>query len=711
MQVALYSITIFASAWLLFVVQPLAGRALLPRLGGVPGAWTACLLFFQTALLVGYGYVWASARFPLQLRAVVHVVVLGVIAFAIPAFSLGEPIAISPVHSPSLYALVFLTRSIGAPFVLLAATSPLLQHWFSGSRPGARPYFLYAASNIGSLGALAGYPFVIEPLLALPDQEQMFRVGFAVVVALIAICALFVLRLHSPGSNLVPTSSRARVPSSRRARWVALALVPAMLLAGATTHLSTDLAPVPLLWVVPLAIYLLSFVLAFGRRIGPPPTWLARAACLIAVVLVFAVASHANEPAVLLVVLHLAFLGIASWVAHRRLADDAPDPVHLPEFYTWIALGGVLGTLASATIAPAVLPDLWEYPAAIAFATMARPIGGVVREDGPWRNDLGHALAVGVVPLVLGWGIPPITMGPVQLSSVLMFGPSAVYAYRWMPLRRRFALCLLALIVASAIASRGDQLFSTRSFFGVLRVVDHGDDRYLMHGTTLHGIQRLSERDRCTPLAYYSEDGPLGDVFRAHRARGRGGRTVAIGLGTGAVACYAVRGEPWRFLEINPDVARIAGEPRWFTYLGQSPSRDVRVDLRDGRIGIGEERNAGIALLVVDAFNSDSVPVHLLTREAIRLDLEKVQRGGWIAVHLSNRALDLVRVLSDVVTAEGLAARVAIARDRATWAVLAQSEADLEALDPRAWEPLPRGNPARAWSDAHASIWSALRPR
>lgn len=708
MPLAITTITIFASAFLLFSVQPMVGKMLLPHLGGVSGAWTACLLFFQAALLAGYGYVWLSARLlPSRARVVLHLaLVLSSLVALAPFGWLEGPRGLSPAEAPAPWALAFLALNVGAAFTVLSTTGPLLQHWLA-QISDRRPYFLYAASNAGSLGALVAYPFLIEPWLDEPAQIGAFRIGLRVVALGIAAAGLVVLRRG--GATTPPTREDATPPLDwrRRATWVGLAFVPTTLLAGATSHLSLDLAPVPLLWVVPLAIYLGSFVLAFSERVPVPPPWVGRGACLVAVVLVFVSITHANEPVWLLASLHLAFLAAGSWIAHRRLADDAPPPRQLPEFYVSIALGGVLGTLASALLAPALLPDLWEYPAAIALACATRTLSGVVRPDRPLVSDLPHMAAVGA--LVVGGASLTRWLGldHAQLAALAGFGPAALYAYRGMPLRRRYTLCLLALVVAGAwTQDRGERVLSTRSFFGVLRVVDGQGERHLLHGTTLHGSQRLAEREGCVPLAYYVREGPLGWAFEAHRARGRGGRTVAVGLGTGSIACYAAPDEPWRFVEINPDVLRLASDPTWFTYLRQSPTARMQLSLGDGRLGLAEEADGSLAIAVLDAFNSDSVPVHLLTREAIRLYLAKVEPGGWAVLHLSNRVLDLRSVLADVVEAEGAAAVVA-ETEHATWAVVARRSEDLEALD-RRFTPLRIGEARRAWTDRSSSLLGAL---
>ncbi|MBX3273389.1 MAG: hypothetical protein KF729_24210 [Sandaracinaceae bacterium] len=710
MRLAIYASTIFGSALLLFAVQPMVGKALLPRLGGVPGAWTACLLFFQAALLVGYAYVWLGARWPVRVRVGVHVGMLALAALAVAPLgsldgSLDGALGLSPTEAPVAYALAFLALEVGLAFTLLSATTPLLSSWYARAG-GERPYGLYVASNAGSLGALLAYPFLVEPHLDLAAQAAAFRAGFAAVAIAIAIAGGVVVA-SSVGAPAALPGPRGRPTLRRRVRWAGLAFVPAALLAGATAHVSTDLAPIPLLWVLPLAIYLLSFIAAFSARVPAPSALVERAACLVATVLVVTTTSHANSPALLLAALHLAFLGVASWVAHRRLAEDAPHPDHLPELYVWMALGGVLGTLLSAVVAPLVLPDLWEYPAAIALACMARAEQGVVVPDRAWRQDLLHAGGLAALVVALRFAAPLVLDDP-QHVQVASFAPAALYAYRWMPLRRRFTLCLLAIVVAAGLThGLGGWQLTTRSFFGVLRVVDRDGERHLLHGTTLHGSQRLDQRDACVPMTYYVREGPLGAAFAAHRAAGRSGPIVAVGLGTGAIACYAVPDEPWRILEINADVVRIAQDPAWFTYLANAPSDRLDVVLADGRLGLEGQPDGALALVVLDAFNSDAVPVHLLTREAMRLYLAKLAPDGWAVLHLSNRVLDLRRAVAHVVAAEGAHA-VLSDDEHATYVVVARDRAALAPLTAPRWRPLEGGDPRAAWTDAFSSLVDVL---
>jgi len=710
-RLVLSAATILGSAFLLFAVQPMVGKALLPRLGGVPGAWTACLLFFQAALLVGYGYVWLGRRWPLRVRVVAHVALVAVGALAVAPFAWLDGVeGVSPAETPVAYALAFLAANVGLAFTLLSATTPLLSSWYAAAG-GERPYTLYSASNAGSLGALLLYPALVEPLLDLSTQAMAFRVAFGVIAVGVLGAGVVAIRSGARTPRAATDAPEEKLTWKRRAMWAGLAFVPTTLLAGSTAHVSTDLAPLPLLWVLPLALYLLSFILAFSDAVPAPSPLVGRGACLVAVVLVVFTATHANEPVWLLSLLHLAFLFAGSWIAHRRLASDAPHPAYLPEYFVWVALGGVLGTLVTGVLAPLVLPDLWEYPAAIALACMTRAETGVVRPDRPWKTDVPHVLAV--AGLMVGTSLLVPRLGPLlgvdqpELIGLISFGPAAVWAYRWMPLRRRYTLCLLALLLAAGLTQeRGDRRLTRRSFFGVLRVVDSGDERHLLHGTTLHGTQRLAERGECVPQAYYLREGPLGAIFEAHRALDRRGRTVAVGLGTGAIACYSAPGEPWRILEINPEVIEVASDRRWFTYLANAPSDAVEPSLGDGRLGLLEEDDASLALIVVDAFNSDSVPAHLLTREAVRLYLRKLEPGGWAVLHLSNRVLDLPGVVGDVVAAEGAAAVIA-QDDNATYAVIARDADELRALRSPTWAPLS-GDATRAWTDAYSSVLTAF---
>ncbi|MGE0787286.1 MAG: hypothetical protein AB7S26_16560 [Sandaracinaceae bacterium] len=698
------ALVVSVGATLGFAIQPLAGKSLLPSLGGAPATWTACLLFFQTTLLIGYvvAHLLGERARPAWSAGVHGVAIL--VALGLSVALVDVPLAIDPSLHPLRYAFVHLTVRFGPVAVALAMTVPLASRWVE-RRYGARPYGLYAVSNAGSLLALAGYPLLIEPWLDVPMQER------ALVIALGAM-ALVVLALAGgplrgevrPEGRIAPSPVTWR----ERAGWALTAALPTVLLAGTTARLSLDVAPLPLLWVIPLAVYLASFILAFQAELGRPPPWLPRAVALVAVVLVYVELAHANDPVALLGTLHVAFLFGASWLAHRRLFERAPDG-RSSELYLAIAIGGALGTLLSAVLAPLVLSDTLEYAIAIAFITAWRPLEPPVRRDGPIGRDLVFASVIAILVAVGALTAWSVDLVRPEHASLAVVGPAALVSYFAMPRRRRYALALLAVVLAaSVIHPEGTRIHAARSFFGALRVLRAEGSHVLLHGSTLHGEQRIDEMGACTPRAYYAREGPAGAIVAAFRARPHarpGGRVALIGLGTGALACYARPDEEWRFYEIDPEVAAVAQDSRLFTYLAHSPALRASVRLADGRDGVAREPEGSLRLLIVDGFGSDAVPVHLLTLEALRLYLSRVEHGGWVVLHVSNRALDLVNVVADGAAALDLPGRV-VADDTAVYVVLARRETELEGVP---GEPLGDGDAEDAWTDAFSSVLTAIR--
>ncbi len=737
-MLALYSITVLASAFLLFGVQPIAGRMLLPVLGGVPGAWTACLLFFQCALLAGYGWGEALSRIhSVRTRVALHVgLVLIPLAFLPPVPPDEASLGISAAASPTLFALAFLGRSVGLPFFALSTTAPMLQSWLARTDHPAseRPYFLYAASNIGSLGSLLAYPFVVEPLLGLSSQRMAFGVGYVLLVVLVCACGAVTARRPRA---IDPTVAPSPSPTPRlRATWVVLALVPSMLLSSVTTYLSIDLAPIPLLWVLPLAAYLGTFVIAFRNGGTEMPRSVSRIARLLGVVLVVATLVHANSPLWLLVLLHFAFFVLAALVAHGRLAKLAPPSAHLTEFYVWMAVGGALGTFLTSVVATHLLPDLWEYPLAIA-AGCAVTTPWIVDPEPvvPTRADAISSIAIVILGVILIVGIDHTSLGELPFAPLLVFGPMAVVAYHTSTRPTRYGLALAAIVLVGTFYSdHGTTLLDRRrGFFGILRVVEDPQHafRYLLHGSTLHGSQAVAERDRCVPVAYYTRSGPLGRAITARRAAFGPGDAALVGLGTGALACYAEPGEHWQFFEINQDVVDVAEDTRFFTFLhnARRAGADVTIDVADGRLGVAALAPGSQSLVILDAFNSDSVPIHLLTREAVALYVRALRPGGWLVLHCSNRTLDLTRVVAAIAETEGLsavvnpdateiAARAAVAAEGSgipgvsgapTWIVLGRSRSDLDALRSAGFVDLPDARGARAWTDERASLFEVIR--
>jgi spermidine synthase len=795
----LFAATLFLSAALVFWVQPLVGKMVLPLLGGTPSVWNTCLLFFQATLLGGYAYVlvltrWAGTR----AQVLIHAVVLLAAAWALPpSVGAGATGGAPADGSPVGWLLLTLTATAGLPFFALSATAPLLQKWYTrtGEASADDPYFLYSASNAGSLAALVGFPLLLEPLLTIGRQGTLWSLGYAALAALVLACAAASWRPSArskarpnergPGEGgdeagaVESVDGRAVVPSTvtarRRLRWLLLAFVPSSLVLGATTYITTDIASAPLLWVVPLSLYLLSFVLVFARR--PPFGWRAAARLLpgAGILLALVYLSGATEPAWFLILFHLIFLFIASVVCHGQLAEDRPDARHLAEYYLLLSAGGALGGLFNAVVAPLVFDALVEYPLVVVVACYLRPAfragsfnlfglelgarpalragawegesgAAVIRGDAAARKgeDVGDdeaELAAGrlrerrrdvLLPLAVGAGVLLLAAvasltelrGVERVALVLgvpLFALNHFFAAR----PARFALALGAVMLAGSLVGgrTGETLHAERNFFGTIRVSleDSGETMRLYHGSTLHGRQYRDPSRECEPLSYYHRGGPLGAVFAAYEAGPALSPNVAVvGLGTGASAAYSKAGQSWTFYEIDPSVARIAQDSLYFTYLSRCSAAPARVVLGDARIRLREAPPAAYGLIILDAFSSDAVPAHLLTREALDLYLSKLAPGGLVAYHTSNRTLELERVVTGLTREAGLAAYVfndddyqpGIGKEPSEWVVVARLDTDLGpiATDAR-WRPLSGAGdtPGVVWRDDFSNILSVFK--
>lgn len=762
----LFAATLFVSALLLFWVQPLAGKMVLPLLGGAPAVWNTCLLFFQAALLAGYGYAHASTRW-LSTRAqvVLHVALLLAAALALPVI-ISESSGGAPDEAhPALWLLKTLALTAGPPFLALSASAPLLQKWFSRTRdPSAGdPYFLYAASNAGSLLALIAFPVLFEPTLTLGGQSRAWAVLYCALVLLVVACAAASLRARSRGhatrdahavtddesvavrNGLGGASGATALTLRRRLRWALLAFVPSSLVMGVTTYVTTDLVAVPLLWVVPLALYLLSFVIVFARRRVVSRELASKVLPGAAVMLALVYLSGATQPAWFLIFFHLLFLFTAALVCHGQLADERPDARHLSEFYLWLAIGGALGGLFNALVAPLVFRTVVEYPLGIVLASYLRPafrrergrllglrlgarrdalvsrfgaeVGNelykgdaTVEEDSLDDDDAAEVegrvrfvdllppLYLGALAAALAFMVQQFEMRSVERAALALGAPLFLLNYFFAPRPLRFAVGLCAVMLASAYfyEPRGHVLHESRNFYGTHRVTADSSDgvHWLSNGSTLHGTQYTDPKRACEPLSYYHREGPLGSVFAAldAKADARAHSVAVVGLGAGTTAAYARAGESWTFYEIDPEVVRIARDPALFTYLTSCASAPVQVVTGDARLRLREAPPSAYDLIVLDAFSSDAVPAHLLTREAVALYLSKLAPGGSIAFHVSNRSLELERVALGVSADAGLDARVFADehkpgeqgrdpnRDPSTWVVAARKTEDLGQL-------------------------------
>ena len=656
----------FLSAFLLFSVEPLFAKMVLPVLGGSPSVWAVALCFFQAALLAGYGYAYILMRYvPAPVTGFVHIAIalaaLVVLPIGLPS-GWTEP----PPGEPYFWQLGLFAVAVGLPFVAVAANAPLLQAWFALTRhPHARdPYFLYGASNFGSLIALLGYPFLFEPALGLRAMSRDWTELYVVLILALAACFAVVRRYASadPQKVAVDAGSDASAPRPTlrdRLGWCGLAMVPAALLTAFTTHVATDIASAPLLWVLPLALYLATFILAFQDRVPIPMSLLLPLQLGSVIFALFELAQLKYDKWTLTSSAGVAVFFLSALLAHRRLYLSRPQARDLTQFYLWMSLGGVLGGLFSALLAPKLFSEIFEYPLLIALTVACRP--GVFKPRAASRREMLWLLAIvaiGLLPALYGEGWAArlgLSFGEWGSTAALTLALGIIMLAFWGHGARQLAVALVMFATVVMLPSTVKRGNAQRSYFGVYRVSlsESGDFNVLTHGTTLHGAQRIRDEDGklvtdTTPGTYYYPDSPLARSVKIVQGRldaaGEKGRFGIVGLGTGSISCYAKKDERWRFFEIDPVVIDIAAKSTYFTFLANcQPKLDVVVG--DARLTVAKEPDRSFDLILVDAFSSDAVPVHLMTAEALQLYAGKLKDDGILVLHISNRYLDLDSVL------------------------------------------------------------------
>jgi hypothetical protein len=730
-----YTAAIFVSALLLFSVQPLFTKMVLPRLGGSPAVWSVAMVFFQSLLLAGYAY----AHFLMQVKSrvvpvAVHLVLLVVAMLMLPlaiASGWGEP----PTSGYAFWLLGLFAVSIGLPFFALAANNPLLQAWFvrTGHPAGPDPYFLYASSNIGSFLALLSYPVLLEPMFTLRTQNLMWTGGYGLLVLLIGACGLLLLR--SPAQAVADLQTEDTVSPAPswllRARWIFLAAVPSGLLIAVTAHISTDVAAAPLLWVLPLSLYLLTWVLVFQSRPLLPHKWMLmlQPLAIAGVIMLLAVGGEQN----LLLTLggHQLCFFIIAMACHGELARTRPAARYLTGFYVALSFGGMVGGLFAGLIAPYTFSWVAEYPILVALAALCRPPEA---ERAPswlrWYWPVLAALAVALVAPAWATGKIPAWLQEHRVwtaSAIAMLAASLVLLLKASRLKI-FATVVLALALIRLYPSDDGRVETVRSFFGVHKIVvtPNGQYHVLMHGTTIHGAQKFLNDNgtpvtgRPEPITYYHKDGGIGQAITAIRERkGAPLRVAVIGVGSGTLSCASVPGETWKFFEIDQTMVDTARDPKYFSYI-KNCAPELKPVIGDARLTFAKEADGIYDLIIVDAYSSDAIPIHLATQEAMKIYKDKLAPQGAVVMHVSNRHLELSSVVVGIADANEMKSWVYSedsGRDdeyifATSVVVSAREDADVGKLaSSEQWAETEPTENQRVWTDDYSNVLGAVYRR
>ncbi len=714
-----YVATAFLSAVLVFLVQPMFAKMATPLLGGAPNVWNVSLVCFQAALLLGYAYAHLLNHFVASLRrqVTIHAALLILAALVLPfqlSTALGDP---DPLQ-PTFWLIGVFAISIAPPFAVISATAPLIQSWYSrsGREDAHDPYHLYSASNVGSVIGLIAYPVLLEPFFPVAAQTMAWTLGYGA-LAVLLIASGFLAYQTGGGVRPaeLPVDADHQTEGSenvwkQRLWWLTCAFIPSSLLVGVTTHIATDIASVPFLWALPLALYISTFIIVFSKKPAIELSASNRLLPIVVALTFFALASVISFSLTLSLGLSLLALFLAALVGHGVLAEQRPVASRLTEFYLLMSLGGVLGGAFNALLVPIIFTSVIEYPLMLLAVLMIRP-GLHWMGKGRTRVWTVAALValVGAAVLRVTSGTDPymayralllLAVVAVVMSSTSRLGPVIGAACAW-------GIGIIANPLVGGV--------SDRTFFGVVKVVEQGEHRVLMHGTTAHGAQYISGPNVLRPTTYYAPETPIGEVFAANAAPGR---TAVVGLGTGSVACFARPGQEYVYYEIDPLVAQFANDERYFTYLSEC-TPDAEIVLGDGRLSLAAEPADSFNLILIDAFSSASVPAHLLTREAVDLYLSRTSDEGVVVMHVSNKHMNLAALVARIAGALEIPARYkyySADRDQSNEyhaqssqvVVLAKTEAAFEAFAmDDGWQVL-ESDGKRPWSDDYSNVIGAI---
>ena len=688
--------------------------------------WNVCMVFYQALLLAGYAFSHELAkRFKPRRTALLQVAIVLAGFFALP-IRLPEILSSPFKGSPTIWLLTLLIVGLGLPFLVLSTYSSTLQTWYaSTSRKAVNdPYVLYSACNLGSVLGLIAYPVIVERQFALSGQSRLWEWGYGILIALTAGCALSLWFVPEVKARETSTRTETGPPPTRlqELKWVALAFIPSSLMLGVTTALTTELPPLPLLWVLPLVLYLLSFILVFARKPISYHGVFVETMPILLIVVAFPIASKAVFSPILFLLLFLVTLFFACMVCHGELAINRPSTAFLTRFYLCVSVGGVLGGLFNAIVAPLIFKTVAELPIALFLLALAiSRIGSRNRRQPVSRWDflLPAALGVGVAVVALWLRSTNLRASP--LMNLLVFAAPLLICFSFSSRPLRFALAFGSILLASGLYSGqyGRVLLTDRSFFGVYRVSEDRGYRQLIHGSTIHGMQSMEPARSREPLSFYYETGPIGQVFRSSSTGQQLREVAVIGLGAGSLSCYS---ESWRrftYYEIDPMVESIARDPRYFTFL-RDCSPETRIVIGDARLSLRNAPAQKYDMVVVDAFSSDTVPVHLVTSQAIELYLSKLADHGLLAFNISNRYLDMRPVLGELAQDAGLVSIVqedvnvrpyeqGRGKSASTWVLMARDPSDFGTLASQSnWHDINFQPDNRLWTDDYSSIISIV---
>ncbi len=726
--IILFAGTLFISASLMFVLQPLFGKLLLPLLGGSPAVWNTCMVFYQSLLFLGYLYAhFLSTRANQRRQIMIHAAIIMISLLALPV-ALPENITPPTDSNPTFWLCWTLFLAIGLPYFVISTTSPLVQKWFAniGHHTSHDPYYLYAASNAGSLLALLSYPFLLEPAIGLSLQKTSWSLGYLILCALIMTCAIVLWKSQQTKTNIEDYAPETSTLSLRqKSHWMALAFVPSSLLLGLTNFISTDIASVPLLWIIPLTLYLLSFVIVFSKWNHVIHPWMVKGQPVVLIPFIaYAFINPADLPYWTYLILHLLAFFFAVMVCHGELAKNRPSTQHLTSFYLIMSFAGMLGGMFNTFVAPFIFNGIYEYPLMIVAALLLRP--GVVFS---FSKSMLLQIILPLFLIIAGIIIYANCTDLLQYFDIIVISLIALtllsFLLRTKPVAFAFLTGAIIFLALGLHGLSSHTLYQERTFFGVLAVREsvltneqQQAETYheLFHGTTKHGAERLTDDAATIPYTYYSRPGPMGQLFKTFDTTNQHWNIGVVGLGAGALTCYAKEQQNWTLYEIDPLVVDIASNPDYFHYL-QRCSQHSTLRIGDARLSLEKESNQHFDLLIMDAFSSDSVPTHLLTEEALKLYFDKLKPDGILAFHITNRHLLLKKVLS--IHAEHLhlaaliqefkpqqASELIVATD---WVVIAKKPETLAPLTISrlgTWQKMPLYFDMKPWTDDYTNIIS-----